>query len=259
MIRKSEHPKLRLSTALFKGSFVHNPVLTQLIGICPILAAANKIRDALALSVMLILLLCVNEVLTSLLLRRLKRWLRICFYTLISSVLIALLEPLIFRISGNSGATLGIYLYLLCVNGLIVIRCEKFACRTGALNSLFDGLAAGFGYGVVAVITAAVRELINYGGLFTSADTLPRISSAALPFAALVILGFLAAGQKWLVMKFYPDEIRDTFSMRKASEKPVFLDPGLSVGKKKTSSSARDIRPRHLNEDEKPEKGGDEV
>ncbi len=259
MIKKSDNPKLRLSTALFKGSFVHNPVLTQLIGICPILAAANKIRDALALSVMLIFLLCVNEVLTSLLLRRLKRWLRICVYTLISSVLIALCEPLIFRISGNSGATLGIYLYLLCVNGLIVIRCEKFACRTGALNSLFDGLAAGFGYGFVAVVTAAVREQINYGGLFTSADALPRISATALPFAALAIIGFLAAGQKWLVMKFYPDEIRDTFSMRKAAEKPVFLDPGLSMGNKKSAASTRDIRPRHLYEEEHSEKGRDEV
>ncbi len=257
MIRHSDEPKLRLSSALFKGSLIHNPVLTQLIGVCPIVAAATKVRDALALSLMLTLLICVNEVLTSLFLRKIKRWQRICLYTLISSILIAVCEPLIFKITGNSGAGLGIYLYLLCVNALIVIRCESFACRADVRSSFLDGLAAGIGYGAIALIVAAVRELINYGGLFTSFDTAPRISASAMPFIALVIIGFLAAAHKWILIRFYPDETRDTFSLRKVNEKTVFLDPGLSVGKKNTAAS-RDIRPRHMPDEDFSAKGGNE-
>lgn len=251
MKKQSNKSRLKLSTALFKGSFVHNPVLTQLIGICPIIAAATRIRDAIALSVMLLILLCANEVLTSLLLKRVKRWLRCCIYTFLSIVIIALCEPLIFLIAGNKGAGLGIYLYLLCVNALIVIRCEKFACKTTALNSLFDAVAAAVGYGGVALIVAGIRELINYGRIFAPADALPRFSQTAVPFAALSILGFLAAFHKWILIKAYPDEIRDTFSMRAAFEKPVAKDPGIlgSKAKPKTIKEYTDIRPRHFDEE----------
>ncbi len=255
---KNSQPKLKLSDALFKGSFVHNPVLTQIIGICPIVAAATKLREAFALSVALFLLLAVNEVMASLLLKGVKRWLRVCVYTLVSAVMLALIEPLIFALAGNGGSGLGIYYYLLCVNALVVIRCERFACRTTAVNSFYDAASASLGYGAVALIVGAVRELLNYGTLFSSAEAVGQISQRATPFAALVILGFLAAGHKWLLIKFYPDETRDAFSLDAVFEKPVKKDPGIFArnSKPKKIKAYDNVRPSFFEDEKSSREGG---
>ncbi len=248
MKAKKSKPVLSLSTALFKGSFVHNPVLTQIIGICPIIGAATTALNGLSIAVSVTVLLAVTEAVTSLLLKKTPRWVRMAVYTLISLIVVLLCDKYIFALTPDSGASLGIYFYLLCVNALAVIRCEKFACKTTVLNAVTDGVAAGIGYGAVALIVGAVRELMTYGTLFSSADAVPRFPQGVMPFAALVILGFLAAGHKALLIKFYPDEVRDTFSMNAVFEKPVKKDPGLFPDKNKPKV-IRDydekIRPRH--------------
>lgn len=254
MKKKKTTPVLSLSTALFKGSFVHNPVLTQIIGICPIVGAATTVMNGLCLAVGIIAILVINAIIASLFLKGLPRWLRMCLYTLISLGVVLLCDKYIFSLTSDEGATLGIYFYLLCVNALVVIRCEKFACKTGVLNALTDSLAAGIGYGVIALIVGAVREYITYGAIFTSSNAIPRFPTAATPFVALVIIAFLAAGHKWLLIKFYPEEIRDTFSMTSLSEKPILKDPGLFSDKKQPKvmrSFDGEIRPRHGNDGEK--------
>ncbi len=253
MKNKKSKPVLSLSTALFKGSFVHNPVLTQIIGICPIVGAATTVVNGLCLAVGVMAVLTVTEAVTSLLLKKVPRWLRMAIYTFLSLSVVLLCDRYIFSLAPDGGAGLGIYFYLLCVNALAVIRCEKFACKTTVLNAVTDGVAAGVGYGAVALTVGAVREYIAYGTLFTSADAVPCLPQSVLPFVALAVLGFLAAGHKWLLIKFYPDEVRDTFSMNAAYEKPVIKDPGLFSDKNNKPKVIRDydekIRPRHGSED----------
>ncbi len=260
MSKKKSKPVLKLSTALFKGSFVHNPVLTQIIGICPIVGAATTAVNGLSLAVGIIAVLTVTEAVTSLALKRVPRWLRTAAYTLISLAVVLLCDRFIFALTPDDGAGLGIYFYLLCVNALAVIRCEKFACKTTVLNSVTDAVAAGAGYGAVAFTVGAAREFLTYGTVFTSADAVPRLPQGSLPFVALVLLGFLAAGHKWLLIRLYPDEIRDTFSMNAVNEKPVTKDPGLFSDKKSVKPKVireydEKIRPRH---GAQTEKGGAE-
>lgn len=257
MSKKKSKPVLSLSTALFKGSFVHNPVLTQIIGICPIVGAATTALNGLSLAVGVTAVLVLTEAVTSLMLKKVPRWIRTALYTLISLSAVLLCDRFIFSLTPDDGAGLGIYFYLLCVNALAVIRCEKFACKTTVLNSVTDGVAAGIGYGAVAVAVGALRELITYGSVFTPSDAVPRLTQGALPFVALAAAGFLAAGHKWLLIKFYPDEVRDTFSMNAVYEKPEKKDPGLFADKS-SPKVLRDydekIRPRHSGENN--EKGG---
>lgn len=259
MKKKSSRPVLSLSTALFKGSLIHNPVLTQIIGICPIVGAATSLTNGLCLGIGIIAVLAVTEALTSLALKRVPRWVRTGIYTLISLSVVLLCDRYIFSLTSDGGAGLGIYFHLLSVNALAVIRCEKFACKTSVLSAVTDGVAAGIGYGAVAVLVGAAREYLTYGTLFASSDSVPRFPNLSMPFAALVLLGFLAAGHKWLLIRFYPGEVRDTFSMSAAHEKPLRKDPGLfsdrkADGKKIIRDYDESIRPRHSS----AEKGGEE-
>lgn len=241
-IKLPSRPTLRLSTALFKGSFVHNPVLTQIIGICPIVGAATSFTNALALWIMLGINLAVCEGLTSLILKRIPRWLRMCFYTAISLCLILLSDRFILPLTRDAGAGLGIYFYMLSLNALTVIRCEKFAGRTSFFNSIIDAFAASLGYGVIALTVGTVRELLNYGTLFASENTLPRLPRTSMTFIALIILAFLAAAHKWIMIKFYDGEIRDTFSLNAVFEKPVLRDPGLASDRKVIRDYGENIR-----------------
>ncbi len=251
--KRKKQPKLKLSTALFKGSFIHNPVLTQFIGICPIVAAATTVKNGFTLFVITAFLLVVTEALTSLLLRKVSRWLRIALYTLISCFCVAVFAS-VFSLASEG---LGIYLYLLAVNALIVIRCEKFACRTSLRNSIVDAVACSVGFGAVSLIVGAVREFITYGTILAKADMSPRLTAGAMPFAALVILGFLAAIHKAFILKFHPTEETDTFSLHSVNEKTEFRDSGIGHKPKKKTKKAKNqdednfdyIRPRYSIED----------
>lgn len=245
--------RLKLSTALFKGAYIHNPLLTQLSGLCPIIMAATTVKNALVLSAVFALVLAVNEIVASALMKNMARWVRVCLYTVISSLILALFMT---KMNPDTVSLLGVYLPLLCVNAITVIRCEKFAIRTGVLNSVFDAIATSVGFTAVAVIVGLIRQLLASGRLF-SLQTPFKNPGFVMPFAGLAVLGFLAAFHKWTVMKFYPNELVDTFSLADAFEKPVLTDPGLNTKKerehKKQFKEERQefdrIRPRYSIED----------
>lgn len=246
----SEKQTATFKTAFFKGAFVHNSVLTGIIGICPILAAAHKISDAVCITVTLTLLLLFNECLTNLVLKNVDRWIRVAVYPLLSSIIIAVSFPFLSIFTNDEAGSLGIYLYLLSANALIVIRCEKLASRTTFKNCVFDALSSGIGYGLTALIVAAIRELLFFitlseGESFVSS---PFTSS----FIALLILGFLSAIQKAVIKKFFPLETTDTFSLQRAEEKVVFKDPGIGKNKK-VITKERAIRSRHEAKEENDE------
>ena len=226
MDKKTSQRKNRLSfkTAFFKCAYVHNPVLTTLTGSCAIVAAATNLKTASMLSFAFAIVLVVCEVFASLALKRFSRWVRICFYTLISGFLLACLG---FVADPAVSAALGVYLPFICVNGIIVLRCEKFAVRTSVYNAFVDSVAASVGFAAVTLIVGAARYLISL--LFFEAES----SAVSLPFISLIILGFIAAIHKWSVITFFPDEIVDSFSLSGAFEKPELKDPGLKSGKQR--------------------------
>lgn len=247
--KANENSRLRFSTALFKGAYVHNPVLTQLSGLCTVVMAATSIRYSLYISLTFSLLLFICEALASAFLKSFPRWVRVSLYAVICS---AAIVPVMLKMNPESSAALGVYLPLLCVNAIIVIRCEKFSLRTGVVNSVLDAAAAAVGFSAVTMAVGTVREILSSGKLF-SVSVLPENPQAAMPFAGLAALGFLAAVHKWSIMKFFPQEIVDTFNMRDAFEKPVLSDPGLhsesETHKKSPDSGFAEIRPRYSAED----------
>ncbi len=253
----------KIRTSLFKGAFIHNPVLTQAIGICPIIGLATNLSDSIALSVTVGMLLLICECMTSLLLKKVPRWIRIALYAVICSCVIYFAEPFIIPLTSKGLRVLPVYIYLLCVNALVTVRCERFACKRKLRYSMVDAFSTAVGFGAVALIVGTLRELLTYGSLF-SVSGIPEIPNGSLPFIAFVILGFLAAAHKAFIMKFYPEEQTDTFSMKGCDERVAFKDPGLGK-KKKAAKKAADkiddadiIKPRYgqneTNSEERQEK-----
>ena len=127
-----------------------------------------------------------------------------------------------------------------------------------------DSVACGLGFGAVALIVGALRELITYGTIFQTENALPKTAASTMPFMALIIIGILAALHKAFIIKFHPQEETDTFSLSSSEDKPLLKDPGL--GKKAPKPKARKsddenfdiIRPRYSIEDIPTKEGVDE-
>ena len=227
--------KIRLS--LFKGAFIHNPLLTQAAGVFAVIGAATGIRDSFALAVTAGIILLVNEAAAGLLFKRFPRFIRIALYALTGSAVIYFAEPFIIPLTSEGSRALPLYFYLLSVNALTFIRCERFACKNKLRHCIVDAFSSSVGYGAAVLIVGTARELITYGSLFRQGEEVPSVPNGALPFVAFLLLGLLAAAHKAIVIRFYPDEQTDTFSMRSCNEKIALRDPGLGKRKKKDSVS----------------------
>lgn len=227
---KTDNKKLKFSKAVFGGAFIYNPVLTQAIGVCTIVAIGTTLRTSLAFSVILSALLIFIEVLTSLLLKKVARWLRIALYMMISSLIILPVTLWMDKNMSELSAAMGIFLPLLAANSIIVIRSEIFAVNNNVRNSLFDAVAAGIGFTVVSVITGTFREILAYGTVWgKTVSKLPALKGIALPFGGLLLIGFLAALHKWVIMKRYPRYPTNTFNLRTAFDKPTFRNEGINA------------------------------
>ncbi len=227
---KKEKVGLTLPRMLFKGSFVHNPVLTQSIGICTIVAICFTLKISLIVSITLTFILLINEIMASLILKKLSRWMRIICYMLLSTLLLIPIMLILDKNYSQLNASMGIYLPLLAVNSLIVIRCEKYAVKNNLKLSVFDALSAGLGYGVTAIIIGGIREIAAFGTLMGKTVTeLPGYSGMALPFGGLIVLGFTAAFHKWFVKKYFSDQPTNTFPLRTAFETPLIREEGLNI------------------------------
>lgn len=221
---------LTLPKMLFKSSFIYNPVLTQAIGTCTVVAICFTLKISLIVSLNLAIILIVNEVLASLVLKKLSRWMRIICYMLLSTFLLVPIMLLLDNSYSQLNASMGIYLPLLAVNSLVVIRCEKYAVKNPVKLSLFDALSASLGYTVVAVIIGALREIIAYGTLLDKEVTsMPNYSGIALPFGGLIVLGFLAAFHKWIIRTFFKNQPTNTFSLKTVFDTPLIREEGLYI------------------------------
>lgn len=218
---------LKIRTSLFKGAFIHNPVLTQATGIFALICGAVSLRYALALSLTLGAVLIICESMTALLLKRLPRWLRVAFYALFGAVIVYIGEPFIAIVAGSLSRLFPVFFCLMGVNALVAVRCERFAVKSKLRYCIVDAVSSCLGFGAVAIITGLLREAVS---------SITNIPAVRLPFIAFAVAGFLAAAHKAVVIKFYPEEKADTFSMKNSADKISLRDPGLSKKNQKKVS-----------------------
>jgi len=60
---------------------------------------------------------------------------------------------------------LSVFIGLIITNCIVMGRLEAFAMANNPYRSFLDGLGNGFGYGVILIIIAAIRELFGKGSL----------------------------------------------------------------------------------------------
>ncbi len=194
---------------LVKGALIFNPVLIQLVGLCPVVAASTSLAGSAALSIALFIELTATCVIASALFKKIPRWVRVTLYLIIG---LALICPILWYLETktliNMSLGMKIYIPLIAINSVTAVHCEQFAVKNSVKLAFFDAVAVSIGASAVMLIVGSIREIFGTGYLAGVKLDLPVIfKGMAMPFGCLILLGFMAAGLKaFLNYRYLGDE-----------------------------------------------------
>ena len=190
----------RLLKQLKEGIWDNNPVLVQLLGMCPTLATTTTVENAVGMGLAATVVLIFSNLFISLLRKFIPKQVRIAAYIVIISGFVTMVELLMKAYIYSLYQSLGIFIPLIVVNCIILARAEAFASKNKPLPSMIDGLAMGLGFTFALTLVASVRELIGNGSFYGWQILGDWYSPALLfimPAGAFITLGFvIAAVQK---------------------------------------------------------------
>ena len=192
------------------SAIIKNPLLFEAIGLCPVVAIATSLRLSVFLAIVTTIEMIVCEILTSLLLKNVRRYWRVVLYAIFG---VGIIFPIMFFVNKffpEISINFGIYLPLMAVNSLIALHCERIAVKNNVKDSFIDAISASLSYAAVAILVGLLREFFANGTIGGFDINMPvKFPVLATPFGGLLIIGFLAAGLKAFVVAKYPDKSPD--------------------------------------------------
>lgn len=212
-----------------KGAVIFNPVLVQLAGLCPVVAASTSLKSAVTLSAVAFAELVIVCVVASALMKKLPRWVRMPLYFIIG---LAVICPVLWYIETKTLITLSlsmkIYIPLIAINSVVAVHCEQFAVKNSVKLAFYDSAAVGIGASVIFITVGAIREVLGSSSIGGIAINVPvTFKGMLMPFGCLVLLGFMAAILKAFVTKRYPEYLEH--DMQIAENKTEETEPEKEV------------------------------
>lgn len=183
-------------TQLKGGILDSNPVLVQLLGMCPTLAVTSSVSNAIGMGLAATAVLICSNIFISLLRKFIPKQVRIAAYIVIISGFVTAVELVMRAYFYSLYQALGLFIPLIVVNCIILARAEAFASKNKALPSAVDGLAMGLGFTFALIIMATIREILG-AGTFLGYDIFGGLYSPATilisPPGAFLTLGLIIA------------------------------------------------------------------
>ncbi len=178
-----------------EGILDNNPVLVQLLGMCPVLAVTNSLENALVMGAAATFVVVMSNLITSLLRHLIKPHVRILIFTLTIATFVTIADMALKAYMFEVSKKLGAFVPLIIVNCMIICRAEVVAIKNGVARSLADAFGIGIGFTVALAILGVIRELMGSGTL-----TFPWGAEAWV----LVSLPPGFEPHKWIVMVLPP-------------------------------------------------------
>ncbi|WP_339119028.1 electron transport complex subunit E [Halomonas sp. BMC6] len=150
-----------------EGLWSNNPVLVQLLGLCPLLAVSATVVNALGLALATLLVLVGASTTISLIRHQVPSAVRLPAFVMVIAAFVTCAELLMAAFAYSLYQILGIFIPLIVTNCAILGRADAFASRQPVLPAAVDGLMMGLGFGAVLVLMGAIRELVGQGTLFS--------------------------------------------------------------------------------------------
>ncbi|MBM4154819.1 MAG: electron transport complex subunit RsxE [Lentisphaerae bacterium] len=196
-----------------QGIIPENPVLRQVLGICPTLAVTNTMEGAMTMTGAVLFVLACANVLISLIRGMLKPHLRILVFTLTIAAFVTVADRLLAAFMYDMSKQLGPYIPLIIVNCIIIARCEICAAKQGVWTAFSDAVGQSLGFGLALGCIATVREVLGFGTWFGKwlgwhvipasipTDVWSPWVIMVLPPGAFLTLGLLLGATNWMTAR----------------------------------------------------------
>jgi electron transport complex protein RnfE len=194
------------SQDFLRGVWRENPVLVQLLGLCPALAVTNTVANSLAMGLATFFVLMGSSILVS----TLKRWIpgeiRISAYILIIATFVTMADLLLAAIVPDIHKALGAFIALIVVNCMILGRQEAFASKRPVGRAVLDAAGTGAGFIIALLLMGTVREVLGNGSFLGIA----LFGSGFEPWIIMILPpgGFFTLGILLLVFAWWEDRKR---------------------------------------------------
>jgi Na+-translocating ferredoxin:NAD+ oxidoreductase subunit E len=185
---------------LLKGIWKENPVLVQMLGMCPTMAITNSVSNALAMGLATTFVLLGSGVFVSGLRKMIPYEVRISTYILIIAAFVQIADMGLEAAAPDSHKALGPFIALIVANCLLLARQESFSAKNSVWRSTLDALGMGGGFTLGLCIMGTVREILGNGSWF-GFRVLPSSYEPwvimNLPPGGFLTFGFVLLGFAW--------------------------------------------------------------
>ena len=181
----------------FRGVWKENPVLIQMLGLCPALAVTNTVPNSLAMGFATFFVLTGSSLLVSLTKKWVPSEVRIPTFILIIATFVTVADMSLEALVPVIHKQLGAFVALIVVNCMILSRQEAFASKRPVGRSLLDAFGTGVGFIIAMVMMGAVREVLGNGTIMGYSVFGPNFEPwviFVLPPGGFLTLGF------WLLL-----------------------------------------------------------
>jgi electron transport complex protein RnfE len=177
---------------LTRGIWRENPVLIQMLGLCPALAVTNTVENALAMGGATFFVLFCSSLLVSSFKRFIPQEVRISTFILIIATFVTIADMTLEAIVPEIHKALGAFIALIVVNCIILGRQEAFASKNSVPRALLDAVGTGIGFIIAMFLMGALREVVGYGSFLGY----PLFGSSYEPWIIMILPpgGFLSIG-----------------------------------------------------------------
>ncbi len=205
--------RAELKAVVVKPILDNNPIALQVLGVCSALAVTSKLETALVMCLALTLVTACSNMLISLIRTQIPSSIRIIVQMTIIASLVIVVDQLLKAYAFETSKQMSVFVGLIITNCIVMGRAEAYAMKNGPIMSFFDGIGNGFGYSVILITVAIIRELFGSGSIlgFTILQPVkdggwyPTNGLLLLPPSAFFIIGLLI----WAIRTWKPEQVED--------------------------------------------------
>ncbi len=185
---------------LLRGVWRENPVLVQILGLCPTLAVTNTVENSVAMAAATFFVLVGSSFLVSLLKRYVPNEVRIATYVLIIATFVTVADMILEALVPGIHKALGAFVGLIIVNCIILARQEAFASRNPVGRAVLDAVGTGVGFTIAMLLMGTIREVLGTGtflGFHVFGPHFEPWVVFSLPPGGFFTLGFILLFLSW--------------------------------------------------------------
>ncbi len=183
-----------------RGVWEENPVLVQILGLCPTLAVTNSVENAIAMALATAFVILGSSALVSLVKDYIPSQVRMSGYILIIATFVTVVDLIMGAVAPSISKALGAFVPLIVVNCMILGRAEAFASKNRLLPSILDAAGTAAGFSIALLLMGSFREILG-NGTFLGIQVMPHNWEPwvimILPPGGFLTLGGILMGLSW--------------------------------------------------------------